>query len=42
MIQYGSVMRGYVSIDDELFDDVAALTEWFDRSYEWIGTLDPK
>ena len=42
VIQYGSVMRGYVAIDDELFDDVATLTDWFDRSYDWIGTLDPK
>lgn len=42
VVQYGSVMRGYVAIDDELFEDVAALTEWFDRSYDWIGTLDPK
>ena len=42
VIQYGSVMRGYVAIDDELLEDVVALTEWFDRSYEWIGTLDPK
>ena len=42
VIQYGSVMRGYVAIDDDLFDDVVALTKWFDRSYEWIGTLDPK
>ena len=25
-----------------LFDDVETLTGWFDRSYDWIGTLDPK
>ncbi|MDH3247577.1 MAG: TfoX/Sxy family protein [Acidimicrobiia bacterium] len=42
VIQYGSVMRGYVAIPDELFDDVDELVTWFDRSYEWIGTLDPK
>lgn len=42
VIQYGSVMRGYVAVPDELFDDVAAAAAWFDRSYEWIGTLDPK
>ena len=42
VIQYGSVMRGYVAIPDELFDDLETLAEWFDRSYDWIGTLDPK
>jgi hypothetical protein len=42
VIQYGSVMRGYVAIPDDLFEDVARLAGWFDRSYEWIGTLDPK
>jgi hypothetical protein len=42
VIQYGSVMRGYVAIGVELFEDVPALAGWFDRSYEWIGTLDPK
>lgn len=42
VIQYGSVMRGYVTIDATLFEDVDALASWFDRSYDWIGTLDPK
>ena len=42
VIQYGSVMRGYVAIPDELFEDLEALAEWFDRSYDWIGTLDSK
>lgn len=38
VIQYGSVMRGYVEIPDELFDDVEAAADWFDRSHQWIGT----
>ena len=42
VMQYGSVMRGYVAIPAELFADVDSLVGWFDRSYEWIGTLDPK
>ena len=42
VMQYGSVMRGYVAIPDELFDDVEELANWFDRSHDWIGTLDPK
>lgn len=42
VMQYGSVMHGYVAIPGELFEDVDELITWFDRSYEWIGTLDPK
>lgn len=40
--QYGSVMRGYVSIPDELLEDTATLASWFDQSHTWIGTLPPK
>lgn len=40
--QYGSVMRGYVSVPDDLLRDPARLAEWFDRSHDWIGTLPPK
>jgi hypothetical protein len=40
--QYGSVMRGYVSVPDDLLDDTEELGSWFTRSYEWIGTLEPK
>jgi hypothetical protein len=42
VVQYGSVMRGYVSVPDELLEGSAELTGWFDKSYDWIGTLDPK
>ncbi len=42
VIQYGSVMRGYVSVPAELLADTAALSSWFDKSYNWIGTLEPK
>lgn len=40
--QYGSVMRGYVSVPDALLRDPEALGAWFRRSYDWIGTLEPK
>lgn len=40
--QYGSVMRGYVSVPDDLLSDTAELGSWFTKSYEWIGTLEPK
>ena len=40
--QYGSVMRGYVSVPESLLADTETIASWFDRSYEWIGTLPPK
>ncbi len=42
VIQYGSVMRGYVSVPDDLLSDPEELGSWFDKAYEWIGTLEPK
>ena len=40
--QYGSVMRGYVSIPDDLLSNTEELGLWFDKAYNWIGTLEPK
>ena len=42
VVQYGSVMKGYVSVPDELLHDTDELVRWFDKAYEWIGTLKPK
>ena len=42
VMQYGSVMRGYVSVPAELLSDPAALARWFDQSWDWIGSLPPK
>jgi len=42
VISYGSVMRGYVAVPDDLFQDTTSLKKWFKTSYEWIGTLEPK
>jgi hypothetical protein len=42
VMAYGSVMRGYVSVPAELFTDTGELATWFDKSYDWIGTLPPK
>lgn len=42
VIQYGSVMRGYVSVPADLLSNTKEVASWFDRSYEWIGTLEPK
>lgn len=41
VVQYGRTMRGYSSVPPELLDDSEALREWYDRAWEWIGTLDP-
>lgn len=42
VIRYGSVMRGYVSVPDDLLSDTEELGSWFEKAYEWIGTLEPK
>jgi hypothetical protein len=42
VVQYGSVMRGYVAIPNSLFENTEELVAWFDRSLEWIEGLEPK
>jgi len=42
VIQYGATMRGYSSVPAALLADVDTLAVWFDRSWEWIGTLPAK
>ncbi len=42
VIQYGKTMQGYSSVPAELATDLDAMTGWYDRSWEWIGTLAPK
>ncbi len=42
VMQYGSVMRGYVSIPDDLLSDTKELGSWFEKAHAWIGTLEPK
>jgi hypothetical protein len=42
VMQYGSVMRGYVSVPAELLAKPAQLAPWFDRSWDSIGSLSPK
>ena len=42
VIQYNSVMRGYLSIPADLLADTAAIAEWLAKAYEWIGTIPPK
>lgn len=42
VVQYGSVMRGYVPVPAELLERTGDLSVWFDLSHDWIGTLPPK
>ncbi len=42
VMQYGSVMRGYVSVPAELLAKPAELALWFDRAWDWIGSLPAK
>ncbi len=42
VVQYGRTMRGYSSVPATLLGDTEALREWYDRAWEWIGTLKPK
>ena len=42
VMAYGSVMRGYVSVPDDLLADPAALAAWIDKAWTWIGSLPPK
>ena len=42
VMSYGSVMRGYVSVPDDLLSDTEEIGSWFKRAHEWIGTLEPK
>ncbi|MEM7337794.1 MAG: hypothetical protein AAF467_04040 [Actinomycetota bacterium] len=40
--QYGATMRGYSSVPSDLMEATDQLVEWYDRAWEWIGTLPPK
>lgn len=40
--QYGATMRGYSSVPPDLLEDTEIAAAWFDRSWEWIGTLPAK
>ena len=42
VIQYGATMRGYSSVPAELLTNTEALAGWFDRSWNWIGSIPPK
>ncbi len=41
-IQYGKTMRGYATVPPELLADTDELTPWFQRSHDYIATLEPR
>ena len=42
VFQYGSRMRGYSFVPAELLADADTAAGWFDRSWDWIGSLPAK
>ena len=42
VIQYNSVMNGYVEIPKEIFDNKTELFKMLDQSFEFVNSLKPK
>ncbi len=40
--QHGRTMKEFVVVPAELVGRADELEDWFDRSWDWIGTLEPK
>jgi hypothetical protein len=41
-VQYGSEMKEFVVVPDSLLEHLDEVRDWFVRSWEWVGNLDPK
>lgn len=39
---YGATMKGYILIPDEMLEDLDALANYLDESYDYVMTLEPK
>lgn len=39
---YGATMKGYVLIPESMLNDVDALAEYLNESYDYVMTLEPK
>ena len=39
---YGSVMRGYVLIPDDMLEDLDTLSTYLNESYDYVMSLEPK
>ncbi len=41
-VQYGKQMPEFVVVPDDVLERPAELRPWFERSWAWVGTLEPK
>ena len=41
-VQYGKNMPEFAVVPDDLLEHQDELRPWFVKSWEWVGTLDPK
>lgn len=39
---YGAVMRGYVLIPENMWNDLDTLANYLDKSYDYVMSLEPK
>ena len=39
---YGSTMRGYILIPDQMLEDLDKLAEYLNESYDYVMSLEPK
>jgi hypothetical protein len=39
---HGATMRGYVLMPERFWDDLDAVAEYMDQSYDYVMSLDPK
>jgi len=42
VIQYNSVMRGYIRVPEKMANDKITIIELLDKSYNYIASLEPK
>ncbi|MEZ5168616.1 MAG: hypothetical protein R2695_19855 [Acidimicrobiales bacterium] len=40
--QYGRTMKGYSTVPPDLLANREEILTWYDRAWDWIGTLAPK
>ncbi|MGD2043314.1 MAG: hypothetical protein PVJ28_06645 [Acidimicrobiia bacterium] len=41
-VQYGSQMKEFVVVPDDLLERQDEVRSWFVKSWDWVGTLEPK
>lgn len=41
-VQYGSQMKEFVVVPDDMLEAQEEIRDWFAKSWDWVGTLEPK